>query len=387
MTAGGPGIPGRAALVAEAVAAAGLDDFGDPWLFENLDALISSLNADAQLTSMGAAAARGMILGALGNRLRHVNLLARNPEILQERVRVAAVVVSLPRTGSTMLHRMLASAPGMTGMRWFEAQNYAPLAGERRGDPSPRREAAQAILDYMLTHAPDLMSVHPMSLDQPDEELIALGLLFSSTMAEGTYFVPGFARWLIAHSRTRCYADLRQILQSLQWQDTGRRDARWVLKTPGHLIGLKGVLATFPEARIVMTHRDPLAVVPSFCSMMATLYGMNSTVDRHTIGAFWLRRLAEWLALFMADRDQADPARFIDVRYSDIVRQPVEEGTRVLKASGIAVTPALVAGMQDWIEANRREDRAPHRYTLEAFGLEREQVEETFAAYRARFLG
>ncbi len=379
-------VPDRDTLMQEARDATGLTDFGNPWMLENLGALIPILNSEAELTEVGAAGAQAMINTALVNRLRHVDLIKRHPEILEEEVDVAAVVVGLPRTGSTLLHRMLSSAPGMTGVKWWEAQNYAPFPEETPGDPTPRREAAKAYLDYMLEHAPDLMSIHPMSIDQSDEELIILGLMFSSTMIEGMYYVPSYARWLIENSRTRCYPDLKEALQSLQWQDKSRKGARWVLKTPGHLMALDGVIETFPGAKIVMTHRDPLSTVPSYCSMMATLYGMASTVDRKRIGAFWEKRLAELLDLFMEMRAKAGDADFVDVRYTDLTSNPIDEGKRVLAETGVPVTPEIVGGMQEWIEANQREDRAPHKYSVDDFALDREEIKRDFAAYRETYL-
>lgn len=379
-------IPDSDTLAAEARTITGLDDFGDPWIFENLNALIPILNSEARLTEVGVGGAITMIKTALVNRLRHVDLVKKHPEILDEEVDVAAVVVGLPRTGSTMLHRMLSSAPGMTGVKWWECQNYSPFPEEKLGDPEPRCKAAAAYLDYMLEHAPDLMSIHPMSIDQSDEELIILGQLFSSTMIEGMYYVPTYARWLIENSRTRCYKDLRQILQSLQWQDKKRKGAKWVLKTPGHLMALDAVLETFPGAKIVMTHRDPVSTVPSYCSMMYTLYGMGAEVDRQSVGAFWEKRLAELLDLFMDIREKSGGASFIDVRYTDLTKTPIEEGKRVLAEAGIPVTPEIEAGMSEWVEANRREDRAPHKYSLEDFGLDKANIERDFAKYRETYL-
>ncbi len=381
-------VPNRDVLVARACEQAGLSDFGDTWFFANIDALIPALNTEARLSEAGVASASAMIVNGLVNRLRHVDLVKRHPEILGEKVEVAAVVVGLPRTGSTMLHRMLASAPGMTGTRWFETQNYAPFPGEVRGDPEPRREAARGFLDYMLATIPDLMSIHPMSIDQPDEELIILGQLYSSTMIEGTYHVPGYARWLTENDRVQCYRDLKQILQSLQWQDRSRAGAKWVLKTPGHLLALDAVIEVFPEAKIVMTHRDPVATVPSYCSMEHSLYQMVSdSVDPASVAAFWVPRLAELLDRFMAVRGEVAGQNFIDVRYADLLGDPIGEGVRVLEAAGIDVTDAVRAGMAEWTEANKREDRAPHKYALEDFGLDRSDVEQRFAAYRAAFLG
>lgn len=381
-------VAGTGLLRARAVQQTGLSDFGDEWLFENLEALIPALNEEARLTPAGVAGAEAMILRALSNRLAHVHLIRTHPEILEEPVEVAAIVAGLPRTGSTMLHRMLASAPGMTGMRWWEAQNYAPPPGTDPHDPQPRRAAAQQIMEAMLAHAPELMSIHPMSIDQPDEEVIVLGQLFSGTMLEGTYYVPSYAAWLMRHSRTRAYADLREILQSLQWQDPSRRGAQWVLKTPGHLMALDAALEIFPRAKIVMTHRDPVATVPSYASMEAVLYAMGGAeVAKRDVARFWEARLAELLGLFMQARDAAGPARFIDVLYPDLTARPLAEGERVLREAGVAVSPEMIAGMEQWIEANRREDRAPHRYTPEEFGLEEAEIKQRFAAYRARFLG
>ncbi|MGR4892558.1 sulfotransferase family protein [Sphingopyxis sp. LARHCG72] len=380
-------VPDRATLVARACADTGLSDFGDTWFFANIDALIPALNSEARLSEAGVGSASAMIVNGLVNRLRHVELVKRHPEILDETVEVAAVAVGLPRTGSTMLHRMLASAPGMTGTRWFETQNYSPMPGEGRGETHQRRETAKGFLDYMLATIPDLMSIHPMSIDQPDEELIILGQLYSSTMIEGTYHVPGYARWLTENDRVQCYRDLGQILQSLQWQDPSRAGAKWVLKTPGHLLALDAVIEVFPEAKIVMTHRDPVATVPSYCSMEHSLYQMVSDrVDPASVAAFWVPRLAELLDRFMAVRGQVAGQNFIDVRYADLLGDPIGEGTRVLEAAGIAVTDAVRAGMAEWIEANKREDRAPHKYALEDFGLVRSDVEQRFAAYRAAFL-
>ncbi len=380
-------IADRDTFVAQARAEAGLDDFGDTWFFANLDALIASVNAQALLSEAGAHVAAGGIVRALVNRLRFIEFLKQHPEIHDEHVSVAAIVVGLPRTGSTMLHRMLCAAPGMTGVRWFEAQNYAPFPGEARGDPAPRREAAKAILAYMLDAIPDLMSIHPMSIDQPDEEVIILGQLFSSTMNEAMYHAPDYANWLLTSDRVQPYRDLTLILKALQWLDPARAGAKWVLKTPGHLMALDAVREVFPEAKIVMTHREPAATVASYCSMEYSLYQMGSSeITREHVARFWVPRLHQLLTMFMDSRARAGDAAFIDVRYGDLLTDAVGQGVDVLERTGVTVTPAIRAGMDEWIEANRREDRAPHKYTLADFGLEQTEIEARFADYRRRFI-
>ncbi|MDA8707748.1 sulfotransferase [Hellea sp.] len=380
-------VPDRESLVAQAIEQTGLSDFGDSWFFANIDALIPSLNSQAKLSAEGIYGAQHMIVSGLVNRLRHVQLLKDNPEILDETVNVTAVLTGLPRTGSTMLHRMLAAAPQLTGVRWYETQNYVPLDGEVRGEPAPRLEAAKGVLAYMLEAIPELMSIHPMDIQQPDEEVIILGQLFSSSMIESTYFVPDYAAWLSEQDPRKAYEDLIEILQSLQWQDPSRKGKSWVLKTPGHLMGLQTVLDVFPDAKIVMTHRDPVSTIPSYCSMEASLYKMGSTdISNIEIGTYWMARLKEWLDNFIAVRALADSSRFIDVNYKDLLTNPAETGLAVLKAAGLQESSEIKDGMKGWIEANRREHRAAHKYSLEDFGLDAEDIGSKYHDYISQYV-
>ena len=380
-------VPDRESLVAQALEQTGLTDFGDTWFFANIDALIPSLNKQAKLSPEGTYGAQHMIVSGLVNRLRHVQLIKDTPEILKEKVNVTAVLTGLPRTGSTMLHRMLAAAPNLTGVRWYETQNYVPFEGEVRGDPAPRLEAAKDVLAYMLEAIPELMSIHPMDIEQPDEEVIILGQLFSSSMIESTYFVPDYAEWLSRQDPRNAYNDLIQILQSLQWQDPSRKGKSWVLKTPGHLMGLNTVLDVFPKAKIVMTHRDPVSTIPSYCSMEASLYKMGSSdISNAEIGSYWTARLKKWLNNFMAVRANADPNRFIDVNYKFLLETPAEEGLRVLELAGVTESAEIRDGMEEWIEANRREHRAVHKYSLADFGLSEANIRAKYGDYISQYV-
>jgi len=380
-------VPDRDTLIAQAIEQTGLRDFGDTWFFANIDALIPALNKQAKLSAEGVYGAHHMVVSGLVNRLRHVQLLKDNPEITDEDVNVTAVLTGLPRTGSTMLHRMLAAAPKLTAVRWYETQNYVPLDGEKRGQPEPRKEAAKDVLTYMLDKIPELLSIHPMDIEQPDEEVIILGQLFSSSMIESTYFVPDYAEWLSEQNPRPAYDDLLEILQSLQWQDPSRKDKRWVLKTPGHLMGLQTVLDVCPESKIVMTHRDPVETIPSYCSMEASLYKMGSNdISNIVIGKYWMARLKNWLDNFMSVRAKADTSRFIDVNYNKLLKNPIEEGLDVLELAGVPYSHDIKNGMSDWIEANKREHRAAHKYSLSDFGLDEADIVETYADYKQQYV-
>ena len=380
-------VPKKESLIKKAEQATGLSDFGDEWFFPNIDVFIESLNSQARLSSEGYYGAEQMIIGALVNRLRHKNLIKMNPQILDETVDVKAVLTGLPRTGSTMLHRMLASAPELTSVKWFEAQNYTPLENEDYNDPTPRKDIAKDILNFMLKKIPELMSIHPMDIDQADEEVIILGQLFSSSMLESTYFVPDYANWLTNQNPGKSYSDLIEILQSLQWQDPSRKNKSWILKTPGHLMSLGAVVKYFPGANIIMTHRDPVSIVPSYCSMESTLYKMNTDIiSDFEIGNYWLDRLSEWLNNFIEVRNSIPDDRFIDINYLDLVEAPEKIGTQVLKSIHINDDILTKEMMENWIKANKRENRQKHNYKLSDYGLTRESISNKFKDYIEKYL-
>ena len=380
-------VPEKEYLIKKAEQATGLSDFGDEWFFPNIDVFIESLNSQAKLSSEGYYGAEQMITGALVNRLRHKNLIKMNPEILNETVDIKAVLTGLPRTGSTMLHRMLASAPELTSVKWYEAQNYTPLENEDYNDPSPRKDIAKDILDFMLKKIPELMSIHPMDIEQADEEVIILGQLFSSSMLESTYFVPNYANWLTKQNPGKSYSDLIEILQSLQWQDSSRKNKSWILKTPGHLMSLGAVVKYFPMAKIIMTHRDPVSTVPSYCSMESALYKMNTdAISDFEIGNYWLDRLSEWLNNFIEVRNSIPDDRFIDINYSDLVEAPEKIGAQVLKSIHVNDDILTKEMMENWINANKRENRQKHNYKLSDYGLTNESISNKFKDYIRKYL-
>ena len=364
----------------------GLTDFGDEWFIEPMDAYIAAAHAEGKLTPEGLAGqVEGSVKG-LASRLRMIDDLHRHPEIREERVEVAGIILGLPRTGSTIFHRLLASAPGMTALRWFECQNFAPFPGEGRGEAPQRRAYAQAMIDGWLQLSPELASIHPLDPDAPDEEVIVLGQMFVGTAVEAMTFAPSFAAWLDAYDQTRGHEDLRTILQYLQWQDPSRRSAKWILKSPTNLPYTEVAANAFPDALLIMTHRDPLDVVPSYVSMEAALYKLNSVHDDKAVGAFWFPRLAAWMDRFMAARERIGEARFIDIDYREVAREPLAQAQRVLERMGIPVDDRIEAALAEFMAGNQREQRPTHDYSLARFGLDEAAINQAFAAYRERFI-
>ncbi|WP_372733083.1 sulfotransferase [Novosphingobium sp.] len=376
----------RETLLAAARDRTGLSDFGDTWFFEPMDQYIAAANAEGKLTPAGFGGQTESILKGLASRLRMVDDIKRHPEILDETVEVAAIILGLPRTGSTIFHRLLASAPGMTAIRWYEAQNYAPLPGDEPGNPVARRAYAEAMIKGWLNLSPELASIHPLDPDAPDEEIIILGQLFITTMVEAMTFIPSFAAWLDTYDQAKGFEDLKTILQYLQWQDPKRRGRKWVLKSPSHLPYTDAVANAFPDAVLVMTHRDPVEVVPSYVSMEAALYKLNSVHSDRDVGGFWFPRLAGWMKRFEEARARIGEDRFIDIDYREVAREPLKQAERVLAHIGVPLDDKIEAALAEFMAGNKREQRPMHDYSLERFGLNEDAVREAFASYRARFI-
>ncbi|WP_449469713.1 sulfotransferase family protein [Sphingobium chungangianum] len=376
----------REALLQQARERAGLADFGDEWFFEPMDHFIEASNREGRLTPAGRASTTEVIVKGLVSRLRMVEDIKRHPEILDEQVDVAGIILGLPRTGSTIFQRLLASAPGMTGLRWYEAQNFAPFPGEERGNPVDRRAYAQAMIDGWLQLSPELASIHPLEPDAPDEEILVLGQMFVSTMIEGMNYVPSFTRWLNTYDQSKGHEDLKTVLKYLQWQDPSRKGRKWILKSPSNLPYAEVAAKAFPDALLIMTHRDPLQTVPSYVSMQAALYKLSATLTDAEVGAFWFPRLVEWMRMFETARERIGEDRFIDIDYREVGKEPMAQAERVLSRMGIPVDAQLEEVLAEFLAGNKREQRPMHDYSLERFGLDEEAIKREFATYRERYI-
>lgn len=370
------------ALIAEARTATGLSDFGDDWFFRPLDALVGFVNAEAGLKAP-AGGPVDRILAALIDRLKLVDLLKRKPAILDERIEVAGAIIGLPRTGSTLLHRLLAASPQLTAPFWWETTFPLPLDGEAPGDPSARQALAKKAVDDLLKYWPDFESIDPIDAMEVAEEVILLDKGFLSTTYDSIMAIPGYGRWQRDEDQTRAYAELKIWLQVLQHHAPWRRGRKWILKTPHHLLGgMGGLMKVFPEATLIMTHRDPAEVLPSYCSMCASMTASSSTTYRREAqGAAWTERFATGLKRFAALRRTLPAGKVVDVRYEETAQDPLAAGARVLAAIGLDFGPDEEAAMRAAILRNARENRPKHRYAAADFGLSPEGIAAAFSFY------
>lgn len=377
-----------ALLTQATVRSGGLTDFGDESFRPALHALLKSLNEEARLSAGGCQLLRERIVELLTNRLRVEDWCRRHPAILDERIERPIVIVGLPRTGTTLLQRVLSCDPRFYPMLWWESRHPVPRADVAPGQPDPRVEMARQEVRALVEAMPQLLAIHPLDAEQPDEEVMLMEHSFYAAM-DAFANVPGYMAWQEQQDHRPAYAYLKKLLQFLQWQkrQRGVTSERWVLKTPNHLPTMDALFKVFPDAAVIQTHRDPLQTIPSLCSFVHTLWDIYSDrADPAEAGRHWSAKMAKALNSAMNVRDQMPAGRFCDVSFSDTVTRPMDVIEAIYAFIGMPLTSEVKQAMQQWLAENRRDKRAAHAYSAAQFGLSDEQLKLDFAQYRQRWV-
>ena len=372
-------------ILDQAKSETGLSDLGEPLFFEGLNKLIDSINNEANLNEIGIQAQPIRIQGLLTNRLRFEEDLKKFPEILDQEIIAPIVIVGLPRTGSTMTHRLLASDPNHTAMLWWEGRYPALLPGEKRGDIETRMELGKAEVDAVVAASPEALDIHPWDYKGADEEILLLEHNFLSTVPESFMALPSYSEWIEEQDHTLAYEDLKKFIQYLQWQNPGREKKRWVLKSPHHLGFIDKMISVFPDAKIIQTHRDPIKTVPSFCSMCANLFEpLTTNFDKVFIGKHWSNKLTRALNHCMNISEQ-HPDNFLDLEFLNMIKDPIDEMKKIYEFIGESFGEKTEVAMEAWREENKHEMGA-HKYSLEEYDLTESQINDNFAKYQQKYI-
>jgi len=355
----------------------GLADFGADDYSDGLAVLLESYARDAGLTPLGQQVARAGLRGALAARLVAEAGWAAHPEHAGVPIVRPIFVTGLPRSGTTALHRLLAADPAHQGLELWLAEVPQPRPPRDTWASNPVFQRIQA--GYARHHVahPEFMGVHYIAADTVEECWQLLRQTMRSVAFECLAHLPTYAAWLAGQDWTGPYRRHRRLLQLIGLPDAGRR---WVLKNPSHLFALDGLLAAYPDALVIQTHREPVAVIGSMCSLAAQATGGWSAafVDR-TIGASQLELWARGLAEFAAARARHDPARFLDVDYADFTADPVGTVASAYAHFGLPYSGAAADAVRALhAQASDGPARPAHRYALADFGLTAGQVDERF---------
>jgi len=380
---GDEGIGSAADLHAAATAITGLADFGTDDYGDGLAVLLESYASEARLTPKGTRVARALLRGALTARLFSEAAWARHPEHAEVAIERPIFVTGLPRSGTTALHRLLTADPGHQGLQLWLAEVPQPRPPRDTWAADPAFRYVQAGCERHHVSHPEFMAVHYMAAGQVEECWQLLRQSMRSVSYECLAHLPGYSSWLRGQDWTTAYRRHRRNLQLIGLPDAGRR---WVLKNPSHLFALDALLAVYPDAMVIQTHRAPRTAVASVCSLAAQASAEWSTTFRgKVIGRDQLETWAYGLDRFTEARAGHDPAQFYDIEYDDFVANPLGTVAAVYQHFGLALSGRAADAMRELCGQSPGTAGRGHRYVLSDFGLTAEQVDERFAGYhRAR---
>ncbi|MFI5889704.1 sulfotransferase family protein [Actinoplanes sp. NPDC051513] len=364
-------------LHASATRLTGLDDFGDDDYRAGMGALLHAYTKEAALTPAGSKTTRGLLRAALVARLLSEAAWKQHPEHADVAVPRPIFVTGLPRTGTTALHRLLTADLAHQGIELWLTEVPQPRPPRETWAGNPIFAALQAGYEQHHETDPEFMGMHFTGAGEVEECWRLLRQSMTSVSFECLANIPSYSRWLSEQDWTAAYRRHRRNLQLIGMPD---RDRRWVLKNPSHLFALDALLAAYPDAVVIQTHRAPRVAIASVCSLNARASeGWSSLFRGSVLGRAQLELWSRGLRQFAGDRARHDPAHFIDVDYDDFVADPLRTVESIYDRLGTPLTASARAAMT----ALQSEGRRPaHRYTLGDFGLTPADVDAAFADIR-----
>ena len=373
-------------LCAQARRRVGLEDFGNPPLQPALSILTRSLEEEADLHPLGRFLMRVHLRDLLQTRLRLAQAWgAQRAAFETSRIQQPIFIVGMPRTGSTFLHELLAEDPGNRAPRLWEVMFPLPVPGRKSRQADPRVRKAAACLWWFRRLAPKADSVYPMRAWTPHECVAIQGYTFLSEEFVSTCRIPSYEAFLRAADLRPAYAWEKRFLQHLQLSGSQKR---WILKSPDHVMGLEALFAVFPDAMIIQTHRNPLAVVESSIQLTQVLQGLYARPGSPgQLARREARVLAERMDRFICFREKhpelAD--RFVDVTYSELVSSPVAVVRRIYRQFEIPLTGLATRRMSDLASNRSRYRRRLAGPSAAQLGLDPVAEARRFERYCSRF--
>ncbi|HLM96176.1 MAG TPA: sulfotransferase [Acidimicrobiales bacterium] len=370
------------AVLGAAVDRTGLDDFGPDDFRARLRLWLEEVDGDPERSGLGRLTLFRDCVRYASNRLRIRDLLCAHPEILEVEFSAPIIVVGLPRSGTTHLVNLIAADTRLRSLPLWES--YEPVPDPFDPCPpdgtDPRYRRAEEEWRGMEAMLPQLSLMHPMRPDHVHEELELQLPDFSSYQLEWVARVPRWRDYYLAHDQTPHYTYLKTVLQILQWRRPGER---WVLKSPQHLEQLGPLLATFPDATVVVTHRDPVSVVQSAATMMAYAARMSyRTPEPDYYLSYWTDRVRRLLETSLRDHHLVHPDRRQDVLFHEFMADEEATVERIYAGAGLPMTEEARMQIRSYVTDHPRNKEGQVVYDVRAdFGVEPGAIRDVFGFY------
>jgi hypothetical protein len=371
------------ALESAAAAQVGTDDFGAPLYREPLGVLCEAISEESGMSPLGLLSAQSQLTRFLVNRLLLVDLWKEHPEIHEEEIQQPIVIVGQPRSGTTHLHNLLGADPGLRALPWWESLEPVAPPGEE-GTVAGRRARAQEGIDQRDMFLPYFDAMHEMTVDHVHEEIHLLGITGSTMLFDTMGILPSWRSYYATTDQTPHYMELATILKTLQWLRGGDR---WVLKSPQHLEQLGPLMAVFPDATVVFTHRDPVSIAVSMSTMVtyASRTSHAAPLDVEGFGSWWASLLADMMAACTRDRELVPAEQSIDVAFGEFMADDMGTVEAIYELADQPFTAAVRATMETYAAEHPRGRHGRILYDIGDFDYDVADLRDRFGAYVERF--
>ncbi len=370
----------EASLLAGARKATGLDDWGGEHFLEPLRVMLDDVE-NSQLTSLARISTRDIGLHCLGNRLKITEYFKKHPHVAQHPIKRPVFILGFPRTGTTLLQNLLSLDPARRALPFWEIMNPVPFHPDSEQDKKSRIRAANAKLRIAYWVLPEMAQVHEIRAESLEEcwPLLANGFtVMAWDMGSGWR---NYGAWLLDHDMSKSYDEYRQCLQVMAQRQP---ESDFVLKCPDHMWFVDSLLETFPDACIVWTHRDPVASIASYCSLISLnwrlMYGRFDPVE---VGAHIENQFLNGIERAMAVRERVGEDRFFDVDFVELCNEPGRIVSQI--TDHFDLTPISQQAVDGYLNTKRQDAKGAHKYSVERYGLDTDRIYERYRSYIERF--
>ena len=352
-------------------------------MLEGLERLLKSYAEEARFNERGAQMAYGDLVTYMAIRMKIEGWLGEHPELLDAPIEKPLFVFGLPRTGTTLMINLLHSDPARRSFLRWEAYDPVPPPKPEELHAGPRYEAMEQKSQMALEYMPQIAAIHFEHADSPTECQFLMTPSFCAQVYEAQADIPSWRRWFLDEADYMpAFRFHKRMLQVLQHYAKGR----WTLKNPWHPLFLNELTTVYPDAQLVMTHRDPADVVGSCCSLIKYVRQIQSDdVDLKGIGESFIDTFSVMIERTLAFKEKHGWDSILDVQYADTVSDPIGTVRRIYEHFGEPFTPEAEGAMRSFMADNPKGKHGKHEYVLEEYGLTREGVHDRFSDYIDRF--
>lgn len=369
-------------IVSQAETQTGLTDTGDPSALEALTVLVDATNNEARLSEAGEQRWQASLVGYLVNRMKVLDYAKQHPELLDQPIEKPTFVFGLPRTGTTLTINLLSADPARRCFLRWESQNPVPPAAAGALSTDPRYEASKAQMEMSLKYMPHIAAIHFEEADSPTECQFSMSPSFTAEVFDSQAHIPSYRKWLFGTSYRSTFEFQKMLFQVLQENNPGH----WTLKNPWHPLFLDDLVAVYPDAQLVMTHRDPVEVVGSACSLLRHVRPIYSDdVSMSEIADTLLETFDLMIERQDAFRAKHGADAIYDIHYTDQLKDPIGTMRKLYEHFDTPFSADVEACMQKMLSDNPKGKFGKHEYSLDEFGLTAEQIRERYGDYCQRF--